>query len=175
MATRKHNFNIKANFSTAEVERLFQKLERIGQRGARQIMTKMRIKGIEHAQELLDRLVYLTPERGYERTGKLRNSVKGFVRRDGGVTTLYMFVETSKAPYAQYVEHGTFDQARSEAEIIELAQREARENLEVLILEFGKEGKGMEARPFMYPTKVWLEIQLPKEFEDYIMSNLKGI
>jgi hypothetical protein len=102
----------------------------------------------QDARSRLDLLIYSQPERGYERTGALRDSVQGSasVTLEGFSVDLSAFGGAGGRLYAEYNERGTYGSRISLDRILE----EARASGYPLQLPAYPRGRGgLEARPFV--------------------------
>jgi hypothetical protein len=150
---------IEVDFDDSDFKRFFKGLNRAGQNAVFVGMQRLARDTLEHAQELLERLIYATPERGgYERTGKLRRGVRTYVTTDASGPTLWLI---ATADYSDYNERGTYDYKIEPSEIIAKAQAS---NADLILLEYGRNPglKGLEPRPWHYVSSVWAQKNLPR-------------
>jgi len=115
--------------------------------------------GREYARDIITVAIYATPERGgYRRTRMLLRGIYGDFRRIKGGASVEL---GASANYAAYNEFGTYDGYLGDSapdEILEAA-RAARSDL--IVLEYGNPGKGLEPRPFLIPALAMIERQAP--------------
>lgn len=159
-------FALDLTFDGSEIDELLEQLKRIPDEEVREGLDQLRVDGVDHARELLDRLIYMTPMRGgYRRSRALTNNVAGFVRRERGGYAIYIF---DRENYAWFNELGTYDYAVSPEEVINRAR--SRSNSQLVMVEYGREDgmSGLEPRPFLFPTMVWLEATLPEYLEQVL-------
>lgn len=153
--------SLEVDFDDADFTRFFKGLNQAGQHAVFIGMQRLARETLEHAQELLERLIYATPQRGsppYERTGKLRRGVRTYVTTDQNGPTLWLI---ATADYSDYNERGTYDYKITPEEIIQKARAT---NADLILLEFGRQPgqKGLEPRPWHYVSSVWAEKNLPR-------------
>ena len=174
-ARHKHDFRLDITLDTSEVDRLLQALSEFGRKDAGRVaLQRVAVKSLQHALALLDALIYDTPPRGgYERTRRLRRGMKTFVREEDGGPVLYIINDARSkrgAPYPVYNELGTYANARNPADILAAAQGRVPSNL--ILMQFGKVGRGLEPRPFFFPTVAYAEHIIPIELERALLERL---
>ena len=106
----------------------------------------------------MDTLIYNTPRRsGYVRTGRLfdQTYTRVFTDQPGAAGEGRAVIEIgNRAPYAPYVEHGTYFNYRDIDAIVNDA--EAR-NSDPIVLHYLQRRPGVEPRPFIYSTVVFMQ------------------
>lgn len=141
----------------------FSGLEQVAQNTAQIAITRLSIHTKEQALEVINTLIYFTPERGYDRTGDLRASINTFAVPSGtgkGWTMVLVFGGIT-APYAPANELGTGKRKQSAENILRAAEAAPSE---LILLEYGSmAGNGLEARPVFYPSFVMASRGLPVE------------
>lgn len=121
----------------------------------------LKVQGVSDTQQRLDLMIYSTPERGYERTGKLRESIHGDASADGDGLT----VALSGGPgarnksYSEYNELGTFGSRVS----LDRALKDARAADDPLGLPAYPRSSGLESRPFVLPALAEMEDRLEEQ------------
>jgi hypothetical protein len=106
-----------------------------------------------------------------ERTGTLRRSISGFVRREQGGVGLYLF---NRADYAKYNELGTFASGVTVEEIRNRAEAAAMKNKDLVLVEYTAGRGGLEPRPHIIPTLVFIEFRMPDEVKQWFRGKVKG-
>ena len=146
-------------------------LDKAGQAAARIGMARVSIRGKEHALELINTLIYNTPQRGgYIRTGALRRSIEFYVRGNQYSTSIYAVAGRDLIrPYAKFNEQGTRESHVSAEDILAQARSTVGE---LILLEYGRGRGGLEPRPFMYPTLIFMERILPEEVYAALQRNM---
>lgn len=119
-------------------------------------------KGKEYARDIITVTIYSTPERsGYKRTRYLIRSIYSAVERGEGRHS-YSIIVGAAANYSAYNELGTYDgylgEDEAEAKILADARADQRE---LITLEYGDVERGLEPRPYILPSIVMLERELP--------------
>jgi hypothetical protein len=134
-------------------------LNQRGQSAVFRGMNRAAALAVESMTDLADQQIYSTPERSYRRTMRLRGSMRAWVDHDAKGFDLHMQAAVSPKDYAPYNELGTYDHRVTPEEI----QRRADQAAATLVkLEFGRgQGRGLEARPFFYPSFVFVSKMLP--------------
>lgn len=114
--------------------------------------------GQEHALQALDTLIYNTPRRGgYVRTGRLfdQTYTRVFTDQPGAAGEGRAVIEIgNRAPYAPYVEHGTYFNYRDIDAIVNDAENR---NSDPIVLRYLQRRPGVEPRPFIYPSVVLMQ------------------
>ena len=143
------------------LERHFKLLETLSIDNIDEGFTRLEGEAQDAARRLIDKQIYDTPERGYERTGKLAQSIYAFKKRTSKNTwqlTVGAFGGAGGRLYALYNERGTYG-ARVSLESILKAAREVQADL--IVLEYGNPASGLEPRPFVIPTVVRVHNEIP--------------
>jgi hypothetical protein len=157
---------LKATITRDEITPWLDRLEAAAAKVPQVAMERLRVRGEEHFLRLVNALIYDTPERGgYSRTGRLKRGIKAHVVREGGQARLYL-VNTQPA-YPGYVEVGTYDNRLTIEEVLAMAEGVPDE---LILLDVPREGKGMEARPTLYPTWVYLARTMPEVVMDALFE-----
>lgn len=122
------------------------------------------------ATEIINALIYRTPERGgYKRTGALRDSIEAVWVNVGDRWSLILTASGGAGGrrYALFNEAGTYDGAVSLQSILARARRDDRA---LILLEYGDPATGLEPRPWTIPTVVMMRRDFPKEFAAAVAS-----
>lgn len=104
----------------------------------------------QDAKTEITRVIYNTPERGgYERTGALRDSIKGFAQVDRAGVTVGLEARggAEGREYASYTELGTRGSFRDVASIL----ADARDAPFGALASYSR-STGLEPRPYLYPA-----------------------
>lgn len=166
---------IKFKVDTSGLEEHYKTLMREIQKNVDAVMTKSVSTAEEVAVEIINKQIYNTPERGYERTGALRDSVYAvLIKKPPHVWELEIGALGSSArSYALYNERGTYA-GRMELDAImrDAIMRDAiRASARVLIhLEYGDPASGLEPRPWTIPAVVTMNRELFEQIERAIVD-----
>ena len=123
--------------------------------------TRLEGEAASLARDIIDQQIYRTPERGYERTGKLGDSIYAFKRRagrDSWEIVVGAYGGAGGRLYALYNERGTYG-ARVTLESI--LQRALAASSHPIQLEYGRPGEGLEPRPWVIPSIVMISRRVP--------------
>lgn len=156
---------VKFKVDTSGLEEHYKTLMREIEKNVDAVMTKSVSAAEEVAVEIINKQIYNTPERGYKRTGALRDSVYAvLIKKPPNVWELEIGALGSSArSYALYNERGTYA-GRMELDAI---MRDAiRASARVLIhLEYGDPASGLEPRPWTIPAVVTMNRELFEQIE----------
>lgn len=121
------------------------------------------------ATEIINALIYRTPERGYERTGALRDSIEAVWVQVGDRWSIILTAVGGAGGrrYALFNEAGTYDGAVTLQSILARARRDDRA---LILLEYGDPVMGLEPRPWTIPTVVMLRRDFPAEFTAAVVA-----
>ena len=117
-------------------------------------------KGREFARDIVTQQIYATPRRSdYVRTRMLIRSIYSSTSRSG---TSYAVIVGASAHYAAYNEFGTYEGYIGDDEIPdEIIDRARRSRGEPIVLQYAPAAKGLEPRPYILPSLVMVERELP--------------
>lgn len=152
----------------------FANLKLVAEKTAQFAVAKIAIDTKENAIEIINQLIYLTPERGgYARTGDLRASINTFAVPTVEGWAMVIVFGGLEAPYAGENELGRDSRRETPASI--LARAQAAPN-ELIILEYGiTPGLGLEPRPVFYPSWVMAVRQLPVEVRNQLLIHAQAL
>lgn len=173
----KAGFDLRTVISDDEVQEMFDALDDFARRHILTVMQGLMKDALAHAERVLDALIYDTDP--YDRpsfypkprTGTLRRSVAGFVRREGSGVGLYLF---NRADYARFNELGTLASRVDAEEIRDRAESAALRNKDLVIVEYSPGRGGLEPRPHIIPTLVFIEFRMPEEVARWFRGKVKG-
>jgi hypothetical protein len=153
----------------------FTDLRTLADRTAEVSITRLKNLTKEAALEIINQLIYYTPERGYTRTGDLKASINTFAvpSSSGSGWTMLLVFGGVTAPYAPENELGTNNRKQSPQDILNAAQAAPQE---LIILEYGSmAGSGLEARPVFYPSFVMASRALPIEVSKVLAEQARAL
>ena len=113
------------------------------------------------AREIIQRQIYDTPSRGYDRTGKLGDSIYAFKRRTGRDSwelVIGAYGGAGGRLYALYNERGTY---AGRVTLESILQRALAASGEPILLEYGDPSRGLEPRPWVVPSVVMISRRVP--------------
>lgn len=121
----------------------------------------------ELAVDIVNAQIYDTPERGYDRTGALRDSI--YTAKDRPKRTKWRLLVGARGgaggrEYALYNERGTYSGRVS----LQSIRRRAEAMQGLILLQYGDPAKGLEPRPWTIPTLVMVARFLPKLVADAV-------
>lgn len=107
----------------------------------------------EIAVDIVNAQIYDTPERGYDRTGALKDSITA--RKERPSKTKWRIIVSARGgaggrEYALYNERGTYDGRVT----LESIRKRAEVMAGLILLQYGNPSKGLEPRPWTIPTMV---------------------
>lgn len=180
MATRfthKSGFDFRTVVDRDEVGEMFNDLEDFARNHILSVMRDVMKDALNHAERVMDALIYDVDP--YDRpsfypkprTGHLKRSISGFVRREANGIGLYLF---NRADYARYNELGTLSSAVSIEEVRNRAEAAALKNKDLVLVHYTAGRGGLEPRPHIIPTLVFIEFNIPDEVAKWFRANVKG-
>lgn len=142
------------------LERHYKQLEVEVEKNTKALMTREVTEAEERALELIDKVIYDTPERGgYKRTGALKRSIYAVYVKRGYEWHLEVgALGSPERAYALYNERGTYKGRVTLDSIMKLAMKNAYKGL--IVLEYGDAAKGLEPRPWTIPVVVMMNRDL---------------
>lgn len=159
---------IKFKVDISGLERHYKTLQSEVRKNIDAVMTRAVPTAEEAAVEVINKQIYNTPERGYERTGVLRDSIYAVViKKPPHIWELEIGALGSSArSYALYNERGTY---AGRMELDDIMRDAIRASARVLIkLEYGDPAKGLEPRPWTIPAVVMMNRDLFDQIEKAI-------
>lgn len=129
--------------------------------GLMQVVRDLTREAEDYATELITVMIYDTPERGYDRTGMLRDSIVAtshMLSNDRWEIRVHARGGAGGREYASFNELGTYDLRRSFEDILAAAEFA---NARLIELNYGRPGKGLEPRPWVIPTAVHVAREAP--------------
>lgn len=114
-----------------------------------------------YATELITVMIYDTPERGYDRTGMLRDSIVASSNQlspDRWEIRVYARGGAGGREYALFNELGTYDGHRTFEDILAATEFATARLIQ---LNYGRPSRGLEPRPWVIPTAVHVAREAP--------------
>lgn len=124
------------------------------------VVSRLRDEAEDDARRIITLLIYSTPERGYIRTGALRDSIfaGAFQAGDDNWVITVGATGSNEREYALFNELGTLGGHRSFDEILAEASGTTGD---LILLEFGQPSSGLEPRPWVIPSVVGVVKKAP--------------
>ena len=158
--TRKRDGLMTITVDDRELQAALVKLRQRAPHEIKLIAETLAALGKEYARDIVTVMIYATPERsGYKRTRFLLRSIYSEVQQRKGQTIITL---GAGANYAAFNEFGTYDGWLGEGAEAQILADARAAGSDLITLEYGNPGRGLEPRPFIIPALVQLEKKAPE-------------